>query len=185
MSTAARLGIKRYRMKYLRYDPNKSIKVQLSEWKKRLIDLAALNKELGIRAVYQNHAGNNMLGASIWDLAQVLEGIKPSEVGVAYDIRHATVEGGQSWPLTFRMIRPHIDTVYAKDFRWINGKPKNVPLGKGQVDMKFFDMLAATKFDGPISLHEEYLDHRDPKLVDQHLAAIKTDFATLNQALSR
>jgi sugar phosphate isomerase/epimerase len=117
LRTAAKLGIRRYRMKYLRYDPSMPIAKQLSEWKKRFGDLAALNKEIGIRAVYQNHAGNNMLGAPIWDLKEVLSDISPEQIGVAYDIRHATVEGGQSWPVTFRMIRPHIDTVYVKDFQ--------------------------------------------------------------------
>jgi sugar phosphate isomerase/epimerase len=183
LRTAASLGIKRYRMKYLRYSKTKPIKTQLKEWNKQLKDLAAINKELGIRAVYQNHAGNSMLGASIWDLDQALDGISKTEIGVAYDIRHATVEGGQSWPTTFRLIQPRIDTVYAKDFVWQNGKPQNVPLGTGQIDLKFFKMLAATNFKGPISLHEEYLDHRNPKLVRDHLAAIKTDFATLKKSL--
>lgn len=185
LKTAAGLGIKRYRMKYLRYDFNKPIEKQLSEWKPQIKDLAAMNGELGIRAVYQNHASGKLLGAPLWDLKEVLEGIPVEQIGVAYDIRHATVEGGQSWPISFRMIRPHIDTVYAKDFRWVSGRPQNVPLGEGQVNPRIFDLLAESNFEGPISLHEEYLDHRKPELVDQHFAAMKTDFATLKRWLER
>ena len=63
---------------------------------------------------------------------------------------------------------------------WREGKKvRNVPLGKGQIDPDFFKMLADTGFRGPISLHEEYLDHKNPELVDQHWQAIKTDLATL------
>jgi sugar phosphate isomerase/epimerase len=185
LRTAARLGIQRYRMKYFTYDLNQSIDKQLNEWRPQLKDLAAMNRELGIRAVYQNHAGGKLLGAAIWDLQKVLEGIPIEEIGVAYDIRHATVEGGMSWPITFQMIRPHIDTVYVKDFCWENNKPENVPLGQGQVSPQVFQMLADTNFRGPISLHEEYLDHRKPDLVPKHLAAIKQDLATLKEWLKR
>ncbi len=183
LKTAAGLGVQRYRMKYLKYDFAKPILEQLAEWKPRLRDLAAMNRELGITAIYQNHAGRNYLGAPLWDLRQVLDGIPINEIGIAYDVRHATVEGGQSWPLTFHMIRPHINTLYVKDFQWKDGRPKNVPLGEGQVSESVFELLRKSKFNGPVSLHEEYLNHRDPKLVPQHLAAIKRDFATLKQLL--
>ena len=70
-----------------------------------------------------------------------------------------------------------------KDFIWGEAKPTNVPLGKGRVDSKFFQMLAKTNFRGPISLHEEYLDHRKPELVPEHWGAIKGDFQTLKSWL--
>lgn len=183
LKTASQLGVRRYRMKYLKYDFNKPILKQLDEWRPQLKDLAAMNKQFGITAVYQNHAGRNYLGASLWDLGRILDGIPVNEIGVAYDIRHATVEGGMSWPVTFHRIRPHIETVYVKDFNWVEGKPKNVPLGEGQISDDFFKMLKKSDFRGPVSLHEEYLDHRKPELVPTHLAAIKKDFATLKKLL--
>jgi sugar phosphate isomerase/epimerase len=179
LRTAATLGIRRYRMKYLTYDLQRSVSDQLNEWRPRLRDLAAMNHEFGIRAVYQNHASNRLLGAAIWDLKQVLEGIPVERIGVAYDIRHATVEGGMSWPITFNLIRPHIDTVYVKDFRWTEERPENVPLGEGRISPRFFQLLADSDFRGPISLHEEYLDHRQPELVPEHLTAIQQDLQTL------
>ena len=183
LSTAAKLGIRRYRMKYFKYDKGLPVKQQLREWKAQMKDLAALNREIGIRGVYQNHAGNGTFGAVLWDLQQVLDGISPEEIGVAFDIRHATVESGMSWPTTFRMIRPHVDTVYVKDFRWDGARPKNVPLGEGRVSPTFFKQLRDSGFTGPISLHEEYLDHRKPELVPQHWEAIRKDYQVLTSWL--
>ena len=179
--TAATLGIQRYRMQYFKYDLDRSVVDQIGEWQPQLRDLAALNHDFGIRGLYQNHSGTNYLGAALWDVKLALEGISPEDIGVAYDIRHATAEAGMSWPATFNMIRPLVDTVYVKDFSWGETKPTNVPLGEGRVDPTFFKMLRDSGFTGPISLHEEYLDHKKPELVPEHLAAIKKDFETLKK----
>jgi sugar phosphate isomerase/epimerase len=184
LRSAATLGIKQYRMKYFKYDFSGSVLEQIEGWRPQLRDLAALNHDFGIQGLYQNHSGSNYLGAALWDLKIALEGIAPQDIGVAYDIRHATAEGGMSWPATFNMIRPIIETVYVKDFVWGEKRPDNVPLGEGRVDPKFFKMLRDSGFQGPISLHEEYLDHRKPELVPEHLAAIKKDLQTLKQWLS-
>ena len=181
--TAATLGIKRYRMKYFKYDLRQSVLEQLGSWQPQLKDLAAMNHDFGIRGLYQNHAGRNYMGAALWDLKHALDGISPQDIGIAYDIRHATVEGGTSWPATFNAIRPMIDTVYVKDFSWGESKTLNVPLGQGRVDPQFFQILRDSGFTGPISLHEEYLDHRKAELVPDHLAAIKKDFQTLKSWL--
>ena len=184
LQVAASLGIRRYRMKYFIYDLKRPVMQQLNEWRPLFRDLAAMNREFGIKAVYQNHAGNKQLGAPLWDLREILKEISPADIGVAYDIRHATVEGGLSWPITFKMIQPHLDTVYVKDARWEAKRPQNVPLGEGIVDPKFFQLLRQSEFQGPISLHEEYLDHRRPELVPEHFAAIKKDLRTLRGWLS-
>lgn len=184
LKTASKLGIRRYRMKYFKYDFDQPILKQINEWRPQIEDLAALNRELKVTALYQNHAGRNYLGAPLWDLSKLLQGISVDEIGVAYDIRHATAEGGMSWPVTYHMIRPHIDTVYVKDFVWNDGvRPVNVPLGEGRIDDDFFKLLRKSDFNGPISLHEEYLDHRKPELVPDHLSAIKRDFAVLKKML--
>ena len=179
LRTAATLGIERYRMKYLKYDLSRSVNDQISEWQPRLKDLAAINHDFGVRGLYQNHAGSGTFGSPVWDIYRALKGIPTADLAVAYDIRHATVEGGQSWPTTFNMIRPLVDTVYVKDFEWKGNRPSNVPLGKGRVEERFFGMLRDTNFRGPISLHEEYLDHRKPELVPEHLSALKADLAQL------
>jgi sugar phosphate isomerase/epimerase len=181
---AASLGIQRYRMKYLKYDDSRSVADQIVDWQAQFRDLATLNREIGIRGIYQNHAGDGLLGAALWDLDRVLDTISPEEIGVAYDIRHATVEGGTSWPTTFRMIRPRIDSIYVKDFQWHGSEAVNVPLGQGRVNRQFFAMLKESGFTGPIALHEEYLRDYSREQVPKHLAAMKADLATLKKMLA-
>jgi sugar phosphate isomerase/epimerase len=104
----------------------------------------------------------------------------PSDFAVAFDIRHATVEGGLAWPVHFNLMTPHLGAVYVKDFAWEGGKPKNVPLGKGQVDPRFFGMLRKMAYAGPISVHVEYLENEgNPPNVE----ALRTDVATLRKLM--
>jgi sugar phosphate isomerase/epimerase len=183
LETARGLGIRYYRMKYFKYDVRRSLTEQIERWRSQMKDLAALNRQLGLTAIYQNHVGRDYFGAPIWDLHRALEHIDPTEIGVAYDIRHACVEGGTCWPLGFHLIRPHIQAVYVKDFQWTEKGAISVPLGQGRVDRHFFELLKQTEFKGPISLHEEYLDHRQPSLVPNHWSAMETDLATLRSWL--
>ena len=186
LRTAATLGIKRYRMKYFKYDLNQSVLAQLDEWRPQIRDLAAMNHDFGIQGLYQNHAGRDYMGAALWDLRLAMKGIANEDIGLAYDIRHATAEGGMAWQATLNMIRPMIEVLYVKDFIWKQGeaRPFNVPLGEGRVDRKFLKIVQRSDFAGPISLHEEYLDHRRPEMVPQHLSAIKQDVETLRNWLS-
>jgi len=180
LKTAAMLGVKRYRMAYYRYDKKTSPQKQLEQLRPVVKDLVQMGRELGITAVYQNHAGAGIVGAPIWDLLQLFRGYSPKEIGIAYDIRHATVEGGLAWPLHFRAALPHLAAVYVKDFVWKQRKPENVPLGKGRVDPAFFAMLKKLPQKPPISLHVEYL----PKASTQeNLAALSRDIKSLRALL--
>lgn len=182
LRTGAGLGIKKYRMGFYRYDADRNIMKQLAELRPRVQELAALNRELGITAVYQNHCGAQYVGAPIWDMQYLLADIPVSEIGVAFDIRHATVEGGLAWPLHYDIMKPHVGAVFAKDFQWVGKKPEHVPLGEGRVDSKFFQMHEESGIDCPISLHVEYLKNGDAQ---ENLAALRRDFGTLKQWLNR
>ena len=180
LRTAASLGIKMYRMGFYRYDPKRDVREQLAEIRPRLKDLAALNRELGMSAVYQNHSGASFVGAPLWDIYQLLQGIPVKEIGSAFDIRHATIEGNLAWPLHYDLLKPHIGAVFAKDFRWGEKKPQHVPLGTGKVDKKFFKMHMASGIDCPISLHVEYLGKGTAQ---ENLDAIRRDFGVLKKWL--
>lgn len=181
LRTAAALGVKRYRMTYYRYDLKRPVTEQLAEFRPMARDLAAMNRELGISAVYQNHAGARNVGATLWDLHSLIKDVPVEEIGVAFDIRHATVEAGLSWPVLFNLARPHLGAVYVKDFRWNGRKPENAPLGQGQVDPKFISILKQSQFRGPISLHVEYLQREG---VEPNVVALKDDLATLRSWLA-
>src|SRR5690606_1781007 len=145
--------------------------------------LVALSSELGIKPVYQNHSGTNYFGGPVWDLAEVFEDYSPDEIGVAFDIGHATVEGGRAWPLHFAVIRPWLDTVYVKEPSWHDNTLGWGPVGEGAVDKRFYQLLRESDFTGPISLHVEYLGHNDPAIVPTVLKAIEKDFASLKSLL--
>lgn len=180
LRTAASLGIKKYRMGFYRYDPDRGVREQLAEIRPRMKDLAALNQELGMSAVYQNHCGANFVGAPLWDLHYLIKEIPVDQIGSAFDIRHATVEGGQAWPLHYDLMKPHIGAVFAKDFKWVGKKPEHVPLGTGRVDKEFFKMHLESGIECPVSLHVEYLKKGS---VEENLAALRRDFGVLTEWL--
>jgi len=182
LRTAARLGIRRYRLDWWRYDLKQAIQPQLDALRPRIKDLVALNRELGVTALYQNHAGANMVGAPLWDIYSLIRDQDPKDIALAFDIRHATVEGGLSWPIQVNLVKSHIGAVYVKDFVWDGDKTKNVPLGEGRVDRRFFAQLKDAGFSGPLSVHVEYLNGRkDRKALAE---AFKKDLATLRAWLA-
>ena len=175
LETAAGLGIKRYRMEYFRYDLKKPIRPQIDVFRREAAELAKLNAEVGIQGLYQNHAGEKLAGAGLWDLDQILADCDPAHLGVAYDLRHAKVEAGLSWPVGYRVIKPRIGMLYVKDFRWAGDKVENVPLGEGNVGAEFYEDLKDAA-PMPISLHIEYGNHRDPV---EAAVGLKRDLAVL------
>jgi sugar phosphate isomerase/epimerase len=160
LRTAARLGIRKYRLGAIRYVATRPIADQLNDLKPRLRDLAQLNKELGIQGGIQNHSGADYFAAPVWDAVQTIEGLNPAHLGIAFDIGHATLEGGLSWPIQVRLVQPLLSLVYVKDFLWEKSEKGWAsawcPLGQGMVNKKFFSMLAASTYTGPIGQHHEY-----------------------------
>ena len=160
LETASGLGVKYYRMNWLKYPEGKSIPEAMMQFKKTLTEISHLNRKLNITGCYQNHSGN-LAGASIWELWEILKNSDPRNMGVQYDIRHAVVEGGMSWKNGLNLIHPHIKILAVKDCIWLkkNGSwvVENVPLGEGMVDFKsYFKILKEFKIQVPVSLHYEY-----------------------------
>ena len=184
LKTGADLGIGSYRMGYYRYDLDAPILAQLEKFRAVARRLAEFNARTGITGLYQNHAGSRNVGASVWDLHRLLEGIGPAQIGVAFDVRHATVEGGQTWPVLWRLVREQTRAVYVKDFRWEGREPRNVPLGEGQVDPALLKMVREEVAAGtPISLHMEYIDHRDRSLQQECMQAMARDRRRLREVM--
>lgn len=161
LSTASDLGIQYYRTNWLKYPEKVNIPEYMEECRKKLTKLAKYNQKLGIYGSYQNHSGRHYVGAPVWDLATILREINSPHLGNQYDIRHATVEGGNAWPLGLQYIQPHINTLVMKDFRWEQKEGKwqvyNTPIGEGMVDFAtFFNMLKEMNMSAPVSVHYEY-----------------------------
>lgn len=160
LETAAKLGIKNYRTGWIEYDPSKSIRENLKLINQKLIKLAAINKKLGIRGAYQNHAGETV-GGAVWDMGLMLEGIDPEDLGIRYDIRHATAAGGPSWPVGLKYVAEKINSLDLKDFIWEkqngNWELVTVPIGTGMVDFeRYFNLIQELHISGDYTMHFEY-----------------------------
>lgn len=171
LTTASKLGFKYYRMNWYDYPENKSMPEALVEFAQKLNGLGELNKKLGLKGCYQNHSGNNV-GSNIWEIYAMLKDAEKEHMGAQYDIRHAMVEGSQSWENGLRLIHERIQTISVKDFRWKNEGKNNVedvPVGEGIVDFKhYFKLLKQYRIDVPVSMHIEYplggAQHGDTKI---------------------
>jgi len=170
LSTAARLKIPYFKPGYLLYRNNQDIETTLAQAKRDTESLVALAREYGVVAGYHNHSGP-YVGTAVWDIRAMIADSDPRWIGYYFDPCHATAEGGVSgWLVSLRMALLRLKMVAVKDFYWEkrNGRwtMQMCPLGQGMVDWtKFFSILAAARFTGPISLHVEY----DPK--DEEKAA--------------
>lgn len=181
LRTAKTLGIRNYRMGYYKYKLKEPIAAQLEEVRPQVNELAALNRELGITGLYQNHSGTNYVGSTLWDIHSLIKDIPKEEIGYAFDIRHASVEAGLSWRVLYHLVKSHIRVLYVKDFQWEGREAIHVPLGTGRVDPKFFDQVKADGFNGPISLHVEYLGNVG---IQQNVDALRRDLQLLRNWLS-
>lgn len=196
LKTASEVGIRYYRTNWLSYGKDVEIARAMEQYQQQLKTLADLNRQLNIYGSYQNHSGSHYVGAPVWDLAMMLREIDNEHMGSQYDIRHATVEGGFSWPLGLNLIRPHINTIVIKDFRWEekggDWKVKNTPIGEGMVDFStYFDYLKSYNIKVPVSVHYEYeMPENDPSLNEREkrkktMEVMKKDLETLKSYMAK
>lgn len=183
LRTAKRLGIERYRIGFIFRANDAGWEQQLREVRAQLTDLAALNKEVGIGAVIQNHSpsGHAYLGGNLDELAQIVDGFAPEQVGVAFDIAHALNVHGGDWRARFEKLKSHLRVVYIKD---TTREKRFVPLGHGEVARSgYFKVLKSTGYRAPISLHIEYSENpkAQPETRPQLLAAIQDSLQALRQ----
>ena len=172
LATAAREGIKYYRMNWFSYPEQQftsggkhSLPKAIAKYRDQVQALSELNAKLDLVGCYQNHAGT-LVGSSLWEIWQMLQGANQQHMGIQYDIRHAVVEGGLSWINGLRLALPHIKTIVVKDFKWVEqSRPHpgsvnrivNTPLGKGTVNFsEYFRTLQAQGITVPVSLHIEH-----------------------------
>lgn len=160
LKTAAANGVKWYRFGWAPYDDKAPVMDSVKKYHDELSKLTELNRKYRIHGGYQNHAGAR-IGGPVWDLYEVLRGLPPEFTGSQYDVRHAMVEGANTWILGMKLIAPHIRTLAIKDFTWqtVKGRPQavTVPMGEGMVNWDlFFRTVKELNIAGPLTLHVEY-----------------------------
>lgn len=190
--TAARLGIKYYRSNWFSFPEDQSMPEALEKFSQQVKELSELNREYGIIGCYQNIKGIKV-GSSFWEVKKILESADHAFFGSEFDIRHATMEGANSWQNAVRLLHPHIKTIVIKDFKWgkVGGKWEaiNTPVGEGMVDFKrYFSMLKQYGISPPVTLHIEYpiggAEHGDRELTidrERVYAAMKKDLETIQK----
>ena len=187
--TAARLGIPFFKLGYYRYPKDVShLEDVLAKVKTEVEGLAGLAQHAGIRGGFHNHSGT-YVGAAMWDHWWLMRDIDPQWMGFYFDPMHATIEGGYGgWKIGFRRLAHNLKMVSIKDFYWEKRdgvwKRRVCPLGEGMVPLEeFFPLLAATDFDGPITLHMEYeIDGpTESARRDNVLKAIEKDYRYLTK----
>lgn len=161
LQTAGGLKIPFWKPGYRRYSDKEDPLATLAKATTAYRGLAAIAREYGIVTGLHNHSGN-YVGVAVWDLREILSALDPKFAGYYYDPCHAVAEGGlYNWELSLRIASPSLKMVAVKDFFWEKqgGEWTKVyaPLGEGMVNWKkFFTLLKAAKFTGPITVHQEY-----------------------------
>jgi sugar phosphate isomerase/epimerase len=170
---AKQLGVQYYRLGFIERQPRASAAQQMSEVRVWLKELAALNKEIGIGALLQNHSPSGRtiyFGGDLSELVQAVEGFEPAQIGVAFDIGHALVVHGDAWRSWFDKLRPHFRIAYVKDVKRVGGW---VPFGQGDIaGTGYFELLQQMAYAAPVSLHIEF-DWTDHGISKTHASLVK------------
>ena len=156
LRTAKKLGVQYYRLGFIDQQPGAPAGQQVREVKAQLKDLAALNKEIGIGAIFQNHspAGRSYVGGDLSEMYDIVKDFDPAQIGVAFDIGHALVVHGDDWRRHFEKLKSHLRVAYVKDVtrggRW-------VPFGQGDIaSTGYFKLLKQMGYRAPVSMHIEF-----------------------------
>ena len=159
LSTGKRLGVRYFRLGYWSHQPDRPVELLLGEIRSSLKELAAMNRELGVCGVLQNHSApedhsRRNAGCDLGEMYEIVKDFDPDQIGVAFDLGHAIIEHGDRWREHFERLKPHIQVVYVKD---VQRPSRFVPFGEGEFRRTgFFQLLAKMNYRAPLSLHIEF-----------------------------
>jgi len=150
-----------FRLGLWKYGQSGDIRQRLQQVRLELAQILVMAQRCGIAAAFPNRAGA-FVGEAVWDTQSIIGEMDPRWVGYMFDPAEATAEGGLGgWEAALRLAIPRLRAVSLQDFYWAKSgdewKMQKCPLGQGMVDWdKFFSILAAAHFTGPLSLAIEY-----------------------------
>jgi len=155
------------------------IQRRLAEVRNDLTALLAFGRNYQMAAMFPNRAGS-FVGEAIWDAQTIIGDMDPQWIGYYFDPSQAMAEGGVSgWEIALRLALPRLKAVAVQDFTWAkNGtgwKMQMCPMGQGIVDWQsFFQILAAARYTGPISIHREYTAQDEVGAMNKDLEFVRT-----------
>ena len=156
LCTAKQLGVQYYRLGFTNTQADAPPGKQVREIRAKLKDLALLNKQIGIGAIYQNHSasGRGYIGGDLNELYEVVEGFDPAQIGAAFDLGHALITHGDDWRRHFDRLKPYLRVAYVKDVKRGQGW---VPFGQGDIAATgYFKLLKQLDYRASVSLHIEF-----------------------------
>jgi len=180
-----KLGARDYRLGYWMHQPETPAEKLRREIRSRLKELAAMNAELGVCGLMQNHSswsgkGRGPAGGDLDELYALVKDFDPRQIAVAFDLGHAIIAHGDAWRERFEKLKPFVRIVYVKDVRRTG---QFVAFGQGEFGPSgFFPMLAKMNYRAPLSMHIEYAWAPDGKKTRSALAAVlKSSRSVLGQ----
>jgi|SRR5215831_6377444 len=156
LRTARKVGVRFYRTGFIDRRDDQPVEAQIAEARAKLKDLAAMNREIGIGAIVQNHspAGHAYLGGDLNELEQILADFDPGRIGAAFDIGHAIKVHGDKWRERFDKLKPQLKIAYIKD---TNRAGQWVQFGQGEIGkVGYFKLLREIGYGSPLSMHIEF-----------------------------
>ncbi len=185
LRTAKKIGVQFYRTGFVDRHSEQPLKGQIADLRAKLKDLAAMNKEIGIGAIVQNHspAGHAYLGGDLTELIEILAEFDPNQIGAAFDIGHALKVHGERWREHFEKLKSHLKIAYVKD---TNRQGAWVPFGQGEIGKTgYFKLLREIGYDAPLCLHIEFdwSNKGKDKTKEALLKALKESCAVLKSWL--
>ncbi len=156
LGAAKQLKVQFYRLGSPYHEKGRAVAEQIREYRARFKELAALNRQVRIGALVQNHspAGRVYLAGDLAEMRELVRGFDPAEIGVAFDVGHALIVHGDGWREHFAALKPHIKIIYIKDALRSGGF---VPFGQGELGkIGCFRLLREMGYSAPISMHIEF-----------------------------
>jgi sugar phosphate isomerase/epimerase len=121
-------------------------------YKREIAGLISVASRYGMATALHNYTGDDA-GEAPWDAVELVNGFDPKWASLYFDPIHAR----EQWESELKRNLPRLRAVALKDFQLTDGVAKPCPMGQGIVDWpKFFGILAAAKYYGPVSLHMNY-----------------------------
>ncbi len=156
-------------------DANSAMRTMMM--RNELNQFASFGTRYKITALLANHAGSYP-GRSIPEAESLLTGVDRAAFGYCFDPAQAVIESSTAdgWVVALQAALPRIGAVAICDVALdaADSKPRLCPLGEGAIDWKkFFGMLAAARFRGPVSLHRDYETSNEVGAMTKDLAFAK------------
>jgi sugar phosphate isomerase/epimerase len=159
LSTGRKLGIRYYRLGFWSHRPDVPAEKLAARIRAGLKELAAMNREMGLCALFQNHSSggdqaSGLAGGDLSELYEIVKDFDPNQIAVAFDLGHALITHGDQWRTHFQRLKRHVRIVYVKD---VQRPSRFVPFGQGEFGQTgFFRLLAQMNYRAPLSVHIEY-----------------------------